>query len=236
MSIVFLSFSGMAMSESAKLVTFSTVGPDRYADDSVVLDGEYYALVWQNAKLGAVAFTASGEIANGADAAVLRVLPLAKDGCCPKTVFAIDADALPKLAGTGCLRLYLLDTRTFDASGAVCVNGTRAVQGSAPVTASVSVSFTNVTGQEDALAFVSSVLGGDVPQPKITGIRVTPTAIELTVSSTVDTVNYVVSDGAGNALSAKPLAGGAGEIKLTIPRDAAQSQGFFKIVRAGEAR
>jgi len=220
------------ISESAALVTMSTQGPDCYADGTMVLDGESYALVWQSRKLGSVRFTATGEIADGADAAVLRILPLAKGGRCPKTVFAVESAKLPTLVGgDGCLRLYLLDTRGYSASGEVSVQGAKLVQGSAPVTAAASVTFSQVTGAEEALAFATSVLGGDVPQPKITNIRVTATMVVLSVASTVASVNYTAIDHAGADVAANPVTGQPGTIEITIPRDPAQASGLFRVTR-----
>jgi len=220
-----------ATAEDAVLVTLGTQGPDRYADGTLVADGECYALVWQARDLGAVRFTAEGEVADGADAVALRVLPIAKDGRCPKTAFAVEEAKLPKLtSGKGCLRLYLLDTRNYTADGAVSV-GRRSVQSSAPVTASVSVSFQAVVGNEQALAFATSVLGGDVGAPRITAIRVLDEVVELTVANTDARVNYAAANAEGETVSRNPVTGGAESVVITIPRDRTKKTDFFRVKR-----
>ena len=67
------------------LATFSTQGPDRYADGTVVKDGESYALVWTKAGATFAGITVTGEAAGDQDLnRVLCVAPLAKDGRCRK--------------------------------------------------------------------------------------------------------------------------------------------------------
>lgn len=219
------------------LLTMGTLGPDHYADGMTVLDGECYALVWQSRALEQVKFTMDGQVAGGADAAVLRILPLAKDGCCPKTVFAVEPSKLPKLVDrNGRLRLYLLDTRGYGADGRAVPRGAQAVQGSAPVTPLVEVAFAQSVGTDTALEFVASVLGGDVPRPRITHIEVLPTTVVLTVASTVGAVNYTAVDARGEDVAAHPVSGGPEPIKITVPRAPGQKQEFFRVARksAGE--
>ena len=80
------------------LIMFSTPGPDKYADDTVVLDGESYALVW------------TGK--DGTQKTVLSV-PFAKDGKCSPVLFVVDENDAPQYAG-GTWGVYLLDSRDFD--------------------------------------------------------------------------------------------------------------------------
>lgn len=76
-----------ANSVSDARLSFSTKGPDRYADGSVVLDGECYALVWS--KDGNFdGFAANGECIDDCDRIVL-IAPIAKDGRCPSVLFQI---------------------------------------------------------------------------------------------------------------------------------------------------
>jgi hypothetical protein len=70
-------------------LSFRTTGPDRYADGTVVLDGECYALVWS--KDGDFdGFDANGDCVDPEDRIVL-VAPLAKGGRCPPVLFQIPA-------------------------------------------------------------------------------------------------------------------------------------------------
>lgn len=94
------------------VIMFSTQGPDTYADGTVVLDGEFYALVW----------TPNGQTFGGIDAAgkavepsrILVEAPLAKDGRCPNVMFQIDEQVWKDEGlGNGKLAVYLLDSRKF---------------------------------------------------------------------------------------------------------------------------
>ena len=69
---VFFSLCAAAFANSVDdaRISFSTVGPDRYADGSTVLDGECYALVWSNDG-NFDGFAADGECIDPADRIVL---------------------------------------------------------------------------------------------------------------------------------------------------------------------
>lgn len=58
------------------VATFSTPGPDRYADGTVVADGECYALVWSPKGSTFAGFSADGTTVSSADRVVLAA-PLA---------------------------------------------------------------------------------------------------------------------------------------------------------------
>ena len=89
------------------LVYFYSEGPDTYADGSTVLDGERYALVWsQDGNFDG--FTVSGEAVDKNDK-VFSIMPRAKNGRCPMTVFQVDSAEAP---AEGVYAVYLLDTRT----------------------------------------------------------------------------------------------------------------------------
>ena len=64
-----------------KVLRFSTVGPDRYADGSVVVDGECYALVWSPAGKTFSGFNADGTPVSSRDRVVLAGA-LAQGGKC----------------------------------------------------------------------------------------------------------------------------------------------------------
>ncbi len=92
------------------LVTFSTPGPDRYADGKPVMDGECYALCWSK-NFDGFAINSDGTATGGE---VVLFAPLAKAGCCPKVVFEVDADKFDaKGYANGKWAVYLLDTRRF---------------------------------------------------------------------------------------------------------------------------
>ena len=71
------------------LVSFSTKGPDKYADGSVVIDKECYALVWTPKGVESASIAADGTAAGGAK--IVLVAPIARNGRCPKVVYRVDA-------------------------------------------------------------------------------------------------------------------------------------------------
>ncbi len=92
------------------LMQFSTTGPDRYADGSVVADGECYALVWSPAGASFSGFNADGTPVSPNDRVVLAA-PLALNGKCRNAVFQVPADEYEALKG-GEWSVCLVDTRT----------------------------------------------------------------------------------------------------------------------------
>ena len=109
---VFLLSSAFAYgSMQDKLARFSTPGPDRYADGSVVRDGECYALVWSPAGTAFAGFNADGTPVSSSDRVVLAGA-LAQDGRCPDAVFQIPAAEYEVLKG-GEWAVCLVDTRNL---------------------------------------------------------------------------------------------------------------------------
>lgn len=98
------------------VVTFSTKGPDKYADGEKVVDGEVYALVWvaNDAENGFAGLDANGDLLDKDHNKILLKAPVAKDFHCPNIQFEIDADYYQS-AGlkNGQLFVYLMDTRRF---------------------------------------------------------------------------------------------------------------------------
>ena len=119
------------------VITFSTKGPDTYADGTVVLDGECYALVWTKAGAAFAGIDSEGN-AVGDDSKVLLKAPVAKGGKCPNVLFQIE-EGYYKSLGAGSLAVYLMDTRRFatdpegvidpDPAKATCGLGTKLVNG-----------------------------------------------------------------------------------------------------------
>ena len=217
--------------ESSSLMTFSTVGPDCYADGTTVLDGEYYALVYQTEAAGEVSFTLAGELTcDSSSAVLLRALPRAEEGHCRLTTFAIDSAAMPTLSAAGVLRLYLLDTRVY-ANGVATVGGLKTVQASVPVTATCKITTGSASG-EVCGAFAKSALAAEAPSPKITGIAVENGVVRITVVDTVDGVNYTAVDPFGEDSEVSTTATGrtGTTIELTA-LSASSGSAFFKVKR-----
>ena len=96
------------------LVTFSTPGPDTYADGSLVLDGECYALVHTPSGSTFAGINADGTAAG--DSTVVIAAPVAKNHKCPIITFQVDEDyANAKGYTNGTWGVYLLDTRRYKA-------------------------------------------------------------------------------------------------------------------------
>jgi len=75
-SLICLLLSGMVFADMAdKVLRFSTAGTDRYADGSVVMDGECYALVWSPKGTTFSGFNADGTPVSSADRVVLAGAP-----------------------------------------------------------------------------------------------------------------------------------------------------------------
>ena len=100
-----VAFSGM----DDKVLRFSTSGPDRYADGSIVADGECYALVWSPKGTAFAGFNADGTAVSANDRVVLAA-PLAQNGKCRDAIFQVPAAEYAALAG-GEWAVCLVDTR-----------------------------------------------------------------------------------------------------------------------------
>jgi hypothetical protein len=109
-SLICLLLSGMVFADMAdKVLRFSTAGTDRYADGSVVMDGECYALVWSPKGTAFSGFNADGTPVSSADRVVLAGA-LALNGRCRDSLFQIPAAEYAELEG-GEWAVCLVDTR-----------------------------------------------------------------------------------------------------------------------------
>jgi hypothetical protein len=152
------------------LITFSTPGPDTYADGTTVLDGERYALCWSQ-DFSKFSIKADGTAEGGE---IILKAPVAKDGRCPTTVFEIDAAyAAAKNFASGSWSVFLLDTRNF---GKNAVNTVGQVGGSVTVGSGTVATLTGTKAATSALA-----VGADDPQPEITGIRIVDGNVYVTI-------------------------------------------------------
>ncbi len=223
-------------------IDFSTQGPDRYSDGSVVLDGECYALVW-SADGNFEGFTAAGECVDTNDCVVI-IAPVAKDGRCPKTLFQIPIEQAKALKG-GRYSVYLLDTRVAAAEGASKRRGTTAkpklVNGYGAVTSAVSIS--SADSSTDSMPESTTEAGGQIAsslsaapkntvQPKVKGLRVENGTAYLTVENLKGFMRVQSGKSAGHFEStgaATETSGESADITLTAPAEG--SSGFYKIIR-----
>ena len=215
------------------LVSFSTKGPDKYADGSTVMDGECYALCWSK-DFSKFAIKSDGT-ADGGD--ILLKAPVAKGGRCPTVMFEVSADlAEGKYAG-GEWAVYLLDTRSFSVDGKAVVRGASAkvVNTSGRVSQADSVGVA-ASGTLAGLAAAASDVteGTDVPKPTITGIKVVGGNVYVSVKGTVPFLAYGLSEGATPGSVTESVGETAAgrvsaddEIILVAP--AKKGGGFFKV-------
>ena len=220
------------------LATFSTKGPDCYADGTVVKDGECYALVWTHTNAVFQGITVDGKAVGSQDEnRVLCIAPLAKDGHCREVVVEVNKVVADLYAGSGTFSLHLLDTRKAadGTPGGVDagVNGFGAAQ---ELTLSASEQFQSVTATNAALVATATVLPASIPQPKIKSIEVKDGVVRLTVARTSKMVRYGVSSGATPAtLAADPdfaLTDGDDSGDIVIEAPAKGTSGFFSVGRA----
>jgi hypothetical protein len=98
---------------SRNTFTFQTQGIDRYADGTVVRDGEKYALVFARKQSVFSGFFTSGQLVDPTNNVLLFCSGVAKGGCCPETEVIVEDG---QIESTGSLYVIMLDTRAPDGS------------------------------------------------------------------------------------------------------------------------
>ena len=227
------------------LVTFSTVGPDFYADGSQVRDGECYALVWTPSGSAFAGINADGTAAG--DSKVVIAAPVAKDGKCPAVTFQVDEDYAAANYPGGTWGVYLLDTRKFaaDADG-VIIKG----EDGKPVVESVGGSTVNGYGAVATLSdskMVSASASGSVNAAtastapasaanlKINDIRFVGDNVYLYVTGSLSCLQYALQTGDKPNELVAPADGKAqygkddGEMIIVTPKKPGAQ--FFKVNR-----
>ncbi len=235
------------------ILTFSSKGPDTYADGTQVLDRECYALVWiPNGSTG-FAIAADGTEVDPAQGKIVLTLPVAKGGRCPTIAFQLGAGVADKYTN-GEWALYLLDTRKVAANGKVTlagvVNGRAKAVNAAGLVTSGSVKAKNTRDDNDtapaslkagasaASAGVASVVPANAPKPEIKGIKVEGGYVYVTVANTAPYLQYNLTAGdtpstiSEERAAETPVNGSESvdeEIILVTP--AKEGGGFFRVER-----
>lgn len=238
--IFFIVFSGLffnlyANSAEDSAIVFSTVGPDRYADGSTVLDGELYALVWTEDGVFE-GFSADGKALDEKDK-ILVAAPLAKDGRCPKVMFQI-----PRALAVnyGKFEVFLVDTRVAAASGSVTPRGSangevKLVNGYGRVPAEIALSGVSSKAEGAAVANLNSAAPKDARQPRVKAMRIEGDEVVLTVENMPGYMrvqsgrNAAAADSTGAAVEA-PASGDT----LTIKAPKVGDSGFYRVIRSGK--
>lgn len=239
-----------------KVLRFSTPGPDRYADGTLVVDGECYALVWSPKGSTFAGFSADGTTVSSADRVVLAA-PLAVDGRCRDSLFQISAEEYAELAG-GVWAVCLVDTRLANGVPAgvannapLRVNRWGAVRNEVKISTASTLALDGIVapkaGGRSLLAAAApseagvcagtlSAVPDSVTQPRITGFEVVDGVARLTVEDTVPFLTYTISAGdTPDALTADDAAGwvdGDTAKPIEIETDAVKGSRFFKVTRA----
>ena len=217
------------------MITFSTPGPDTYADGKAVMDGERYALCWSK-DFSQFKINPDGTATGGE---VVLVAPKASGGRCPTMVFEVNADYYDRKGfADGKWAVYLLDTRRFttaaDGSLVVTLAGnSKTVNTSGMVGGAVSVK-SGSPADLSGIAAAATTAAGDVAAPRITGIRVHDGNVYVTVKG-APYLGYGLT--AGNTPAKVDTAVGdatadaTGEEEVTIVTPVKDGGQFFKVER-----
>lgn len=204
------------------LISFSTPGPDKYADGTEVQAGECYSLVYTKA--------------DGTQDVVINY-QTRYAGRCSRVIYVVDEATAGKYKD-GTWGVYVLDTRDFNNDGkpaGLDNNGQPKIKNvQAPVVAAVATSDDNfaTAKAKDGVSAGAYDLS-DVPQPKIEGIRVANGKVTVTVSNTRPFVGYALVYGNDmTKFSAPPPTGTNGDVSTdaVIELVVDQKEGkFFKV-------
>ena len=215
------------------LISFSTNGPDKYADGATVLDGEWYALVW-SADGNFEGITPECKAVDPADAVVI-VAPLAKDGKCPFTVFQIDSKSA-NCKSEGTYSVYLLDTRNAAKTAVAAAKEGKPASVNGVIANEDFTAASALAGSVESKGAVAGTWGETQAvggkQPKITAFKVSGAKVEITVGDLMPAVKYNVMMGAAadklDSYALETPKEGVESAEFVI--DSADSK-FFQVVR-----
>ena len=241
-----------------KLARFSTPGPDRYADGSVVRDGECYALVWSPAGTVFSGFNADGTAVSSRDRVVLAGA-LAQGGRCRDAIFQIPAKDYEALQG-GEWAVCLVDTRMMNGVPAGVQNGKPLrvnrwgiISGGVNITDAGSANLRLAAGgrlssaadtsegQASSRAAIVrannlSAVPPNLMPPQITAIEVGDGEVWLGVTDTVPYLSYTIISGEKpNDLKAdyfSEVVDGEANSEIAIGTVQSVKRRFFKVKRA----
>ena len=225
------------------VIQFSTVGPDKYADGTTVMDGECYALVWTPTGSEFQGINDKGEAAGDSKVAVKA--PIAIGGKCPNVQFQIDETFANENYPNGTWGVYLLDTRKFATEEVpVTVDGKEVKQTKVLLDANGKKSATGVGGAVSGYGQVVSNVGrslspagakagtvqsipAGIQPPTIKDFKVVNGMAYLYLKDTSSAVSYGVAAGQApgtlKPVSQQPVQGGGNEtIIITPATEAAQ--------------
>ena len=239
------------------LISFSSPGPDRYADGTIVPDGECYALVWSPAGKTFSGFNADGTASSSSDRIVLAG-PLALDGHCRDSIFQIPEYTYAVLEG-GNWAVCLVDTRRVNGVPAgvkdgkpVRVNRWGLVNGGVsiePASASTLTPTVRAGGTRANASAAFATFGGggtrathlstvpfDAQTPTITAMNLSDGIVTLFVTDTVPYLSYTIESGPRLGIFA--IDGWADKVEgnnaseIVLETESTSPTRFFRIIRA----
>ena len=232
-----VAFAGM----NNVIISFSTPGPDKYSDGTVVLDGEKYALVWTPAGESFAGISSDGSA--GASKVVLAA-PVATGGRCPNVLFQVDEDYASANFKDGSWSVCLLDTRTYeldkngkpvlDASGNRVVKAwgknSNVVNGYGVVGVAKTVAG-GVLETAGGVAAASETPASDTAAPEIKGISFDDNYVYVKIASTSPAFKYTLLSGDTPNAVANEGDSGFGSEKTDIILVSPKKPGgdFFKV-------
>jgi hypothetical protein len=237
-----------------RLVSFSSPGPDRYADGTIVPDGECYALVWTPSGKAFSGFNADGTAASALDRVILAG-PLALDGKCRDSIFQVPKAEYDALEG-GTWSVCLVDTRRANGVPAgvkdgkpVRVNRWGLVNGGVSIKPASASAFSPTGGTRLLASAASATSRGagvraanlsTVPAgtqaPTITGMEMADGVVTLSVADTVPWLRYTIES--GSRLGTFAIDGWADKVdgdsasEIVIETESTSPSRFFRVIRA----
>ena len=241
-----------------KVLRFSTPGPDRYADGSIVADGECYALVWSPKGKTFSGFNADGTPVSSRDLVVLAA-PLAQNGKCIDSIFQVPADEYEELKD-GEWAVCLVDTRMANGVPAgvrdsmplrvnrwgfitddvvIADAGSSRLRLAAGGTSSVASDNGRGATALPASGVRANILSAVPPNlapPRITAIEVADGEVRLAVEGTAPYLDYTIISGEKpNDLKTdyfSEVVEGDGSSEIAIGTMQSAKRRFFKVKRA----
>ena len=223
------------------VISFSTPGPDKYSDDTTVVDGEKYALVWTPDGETFAGINADGKAAGGSK--VVFAVAAAKAGKCPRIEFQVDEDYVASNYPGGTWSVVMLDTRSFvlDADGKPVISdgkrvvnsvgGANEVNGYGVVGEAKSAKGGEV-GSAGGVAATSAEAASDAPAPQVKSISFDNEFVYVTITSTKPAFKYSLAAGDEPGKIAEKAGdpesyGSAKDVILVKPKKAGGE--FFKV-------
>ena len=222
--------STLFAAQNDTLLTFSTPGPDKYADGSAVLNGESYAVVWTKDGATFGGLTAEGTVISENDKLVF-IAPIAKDARCPLSVLSISAEAMEQYKN-GTFSLYLLDTRVKKSDGKTGL-AAKTEKGVPETVNSVGEAAAD-KGDGRIVAASGVKLGAvgvytKIESPVITAMKIESATIRLEVKGMSDAASYFVVPGDTPGSFAPAMDAERDEEGFTFPKPETPAA-FYKVI------